>query len=55
MKSIDVRKILIRRTVSFLSQRDVTLGDAIKNGWLDPRHLKGIGKEARVESETLVA
>ena len=55
MKSIDVRKILIRRTVSFLSQRDVTLGDAIKKGWFDPRHLKGIGKEARVESETLVA
>ena len=55
MKSIDVRKILIRRTVSFLSQRDVTLGDAIKKGWFDPRHLKGIGKEAWVESETLVA
>ena len=55
MKSIDVRKILIQRTVSFLLQRDLTLGDAINLGWFDPRHLKGIDKKAWVESETLMA
>jgi hypothetical protein len=55
MKSIDVRKVLIKRTVSFLLQRDLTLEDAIDQGWFDPRHLRGINLKAWVESETLVA
>lgn len=42
-KSLDVRKVLIRRTVSFLSQRDLTLDDAIARGWFDSRHLRGHG------------
>nr|MDJ0731519.1 transposase [Crocosphaera sp.] len=55
MKSVDVRKVLIKRTVSFLLQRDLTLDDAIEKGWFDPRHLRGISKKAWVESEPLVA
>ena len=55
MKSADVRKVLIERTVSFLLLRDLTLFDAIDKGWFDPRHLRGIGKKAWVKSETLVA
>ncbi len=55
MKSVDVRKVLIKRTVSFLLQRDLTLDDAINKGWFNPRHLKGINKKAWVESETLGA
>ncbi|MDJ0716626.1 MAG: hypothetical protein QNJ54_20830, partial [Prochloraceae cyanobacterium] len=55
MKSADVRKVLIERTVSFLLLRDLTLEDAIDKGWFDPRHLRGIGKRAWVKSETLVA
>ncbi len=55
MSKIDVRKVLIKRTVSFLLQRDLTLEDARQKGWFNPRHLKGINKKAWVESETLVA
>ncbi len=55
MKSIDVRKVLIKRTVSFLLQRDLTLDDAIDRGWFDPRHLRGINLKAWVESEPLGA
>ena len=55
MKSSDVRKVLIERTVSFLLQRDLTLEDAIDKGWFDPRHLRGINKKAWVKSETPVA
>ncbi len=55
MKSADVRKVLIERTVSFLLQRDLTLEDAIAQGWFDPRHLRGINKKAWVKSETPVA
>ncbi|MDJ0717975.1 MAG: transposase, partial [Prochloraceae cyanobacterium] len=36
MKSADVRKVLIERTVSFLLLRDLTLEDAINKGWFDP-------------------
>jgi hypothetical protein len=54
-KTFESRKVLIKRTVSFLLQRDLTLDDAINLGWFDPLHLKGIDKEARVESEPLVA
>ncbi|MDJ0581122.1 transposase [Crocosphaera sp.] len=46
MKSTDVRKVLIERTVSFLLQRDLTIFDAIEKGWFDPRHLRGIDKRA---------
>ncbi|MDJ0597355.1 MAG: transposase [Crocosphaera sp.] len=46
MKSTDVRKVLIQRTVSFLLQRDLTLFDAIEKGWFDPRHLRGISLKA---------
>ncbi len=46
MKSVDVRKVLIKRTVSFLLQRDLTIFDAIEKGWFDPRHLRGISKKA---------
>ena len=55
MKSVDVRKVLIKRTVSFLLERDLTIEDAINRGWFNPKHLKGIGKKAEVESETSVA
>ena len=46
MKSVDVRKVLIKRTVSFLLQRDLTLCDALEKGWFDPRHLRGISLKA---------
>ena len=46
MKSTDVRKVLIKRTVSFLLQRDLTLFDAIEKGWFNPRHLRGINLKA---------
>ena len=55
MKSVDVREVLIKRTVSFLGQRDLTLNDAINLGWFNPKHLKGIPKKAGVESEIPVA
>ena len=55
MKSIEVREVLIKRTVSFLGQRDLTLNDAINLGWFNPKHLKGIPKKAGVESEIPVA
>ncbi|MDE5098572.1 MAG: hypothetical protein O4861_09585 [Trichodesmium sp. St16_bin4-tuft] len=55
MKYVDVRKVLIQRTVSFLLQRNLTLDDAINQGWFNPRHLQGIDKKAWVESETLGA
>ncbi|MGK7947196.1 MAG: transposase, partial [Microcystaceae cyanobacterium] len=41
MKSVEVREVLIKRTVSFLGQRDLTLDDAINLGWFNPRHLRG--------------
>nr|MDJ0731849.1 transposase [Crocosphaera sp.] len=46
MKSIDVRKVLIKRTGSFLLQRDLTIQDAIEKGWFNPRHLRGISLKA---------
>ncbi|ACK69716.1 transposase IS605 OrfB [Gloeothece citriformis PCC 7424] len=55
MKSNEVREVLIKRTVSFLEQRDLTLDDAINLGWFNPRHLKGISKEAGGRSESPVA
>ncbi len=51
MQSIDVRKVLIKRTVSFLLQMDLTLDDAIEKGWFDPRHLKGIDKKLILSSK----
>lgn len=45
MKSVDVRKVLIKRTVAFLRLRDMTIDDAINQGWFNPRHLKGICKK----------
>ncbi len=42
MKSVDVRKVLIKRTVSFLLSMDLTLSDAINKGWFDPRHLRDV-------------
>ncbi len=55
MKTVDVRRVLIKRTVSFLLEMDLTLQEAINRGWFDSRHLKGISKKAEVESETSVA
>jgi hypothetical protein len=45
MKYTDVRKVLIKRTVAFLRSRDMTIDDAINQGWFNPRHLKGICKK----------
>ena len=45
MKSIDVRKVLIKRTVAFLRLRDMTIDTAIDKGWFNPRHLVGICKK----------
>ena len=45
MKSVDVRKVLIKRTVAFLRLRDMTIDDAINKGWFNPRHLVGICKK----------
>ena len=45
MKTVDVRKVLIQRTVAFLQSRDMTIDDAINEGWFNPRHLKGICKK----------
>ena len=39
MKTVDVRKVLIKRTVAFLRLRDMTIDDAINKGWFNPRHL----------------
>ena len=48
MKSDDVRKLLIKRTVSFLAERGLTLKDAIDRGWFNPKHLiRKIGKEGK--------
>lgn len=55
MKSIEVRKVLIERTVSFLEQRDLTLDDAINLGWFNPRHLQGISNSAGGKRESPVA
>ena len=40
MKSVEVRKVLIKRTVSFLLLRGLTLTDAINKGWFNPIHLR---------------
>ena len=45
MKAVDVRKVLIRRTVAFLRLRDMTINDAINEGWFNPKHLVGICKK----------
>ena len=42
LKSIEVRKVLIKRTVSFLRARGFSLEDAINFGWFNSKHLKGI-------------
>ena len=57
MKSVQVRKVLIKRTVSFLLSRGLTLDDAIDRGWFNPRHLRHLktSKKARVKSNPLVA
>ena len=57
MKSLDVRKVLIKRTVSFLLSRGLTLADAIDRGWFNPRHLRHLktSEKARVKSNPLVA
>lgn len=57
MKSVEVRKVLIKRTVSFLLSRGLTLDDARDRGWFNPRHLrqKKTSEKARVKSNPLVA
>ena len=45
MKTVDVRKVLIKRTVAFLRSRDMTIEDAINEGWFNPRHFQGICKK----------
>ncbi|MGK7897307.1 MAG: transposase [Xenococcus sp. (in: cyanobacteria)] len=45
MKFVDVRKVLIKRTVAFLRSRDMTIDDAINEGWFNPKHLVGICKK----------
>ena len=45
MKTVDVRKVLIKRTVAFLQSRDMTIEDAINLGWFNPKHLIGICKK----------
>lgn len=45
MKSVEVRKVLIKRTVAFLRSRDMTIEDAINEGWFNPRHFQGICKK----------
>ena len=45
MKTVDVRKVLIKRTVAFLRSRDMTIDDAIDKGWFNPKHLVGICKK----------
>ncbi|MEM9274177.1 MAG: transposase [Cyanobacteria bacterium P01_F01_bin.143] len=56
MKSVEVRKVLITRTVSFLLSRGLTLDDAIDRGWFNPRHLRHLktSEKARVKSNPLV-
>ncbi len=56
MKSVSVRKVLIKRTVSFLLSRGLTLADAIDRGWFNPRHLRHLktSEKARVKSNPLV-
>jgi len=44
-KSVEVRKVLIKRTVAFLRLRDLTIEDAINEGWFNPKHLVGISKK----------
>jgi hypothetical protein len=47
MKSLEVREVLIKRTVSFLGQRDLTLNDAINLGNVQSKAFKGNPKEGR--------
>ncbi len=56
MKSVEVRQVLIKRTVSFLLSRGLTLDDAIDRGWFNPRHLRHLktSEKARVKSNPLV-
>ncbi len=56
MKSVEVRKVLIKRTVSFLLLRGLTLNDAIDRGWFNPIHLRHLktSEKARVKSNPLV-
>ncbi len=56
MKSVSVRKVLIKRTVSFLLSRGLTLNDAIERGWFNPVHLRHLktSEKAWVKSNPLV-
>lgn len=45
MKSVEVRRVLIKRTVAFLQLRDMTIEDAINEGWFNPKYLVGISKK----------
>lgn len=56
MKSVEVRKVLIKRTVSFLLSRGLTISDAIDKGWFNPIHLRHFktSEKARVKSNPLV-
>lgn len=51
LKSIEVRKVLIKRTVSFLRERGYSLEDAINFGWFNSKHLKGITLEKAMALE----
>lgn len=51
MKTVEVRKVLIKRTVSFLRERGFSLEEAISFGWFDSNHLKGITFEKAMALE----
>ena len=45
MKSLEVRKVLIKRTVSFLLSRGQTIADAIDRGWFNLNTFKALKDE----------
>ena len=56
MKSVEVRKVLIKRTVSFLLSMGLTISDAIDKGWFNSYHLRHMktSKKAWVKSNPQV-
>jgi hypothetical protein len=56
MRWDDVHSVLMRRTVSFLAEMDLTIEDAVELGWLDSKHLRSKnGKKGKAKSRCLVA
>jgi hypothetical protein len=56
MRWNDVHSVLMQRTASFLLEMDLTIEDALSQGWLDSKHIRSAnGKKGKAKSNGLVA